>query len=393
MEPPPTASALLREEPFRLFFPLAIVLGAAGVLPWLLLGTGLTAQYLGVFHAYTQTESFLLALAAGFLLSAVPKRTRSAPAAWVEIVALALLVPAVPVAAFFHRIVLAEIAYAAALVVLAQFALRRLAGGLAGRRPPASFALVPVGILAGLGGAALIVQSTLDGAPGELALGRALVLEGVFLCLVMGVGPFFFGLALHGVGAPDAPSSRSGRAVMAAHALAGLVVLVSLAIEIAGYARVGLILRAGMVAGTFGLAGAYRFPSRPGWNRRLLWIAGLAVPTGLAAAALFPGHRVALMHLLYVGGFGLMGLTVAAHVALGHGNHDAAQAGRPPAVVAFGALFLVAAVLRAVAGLFPTIYLGWLALAAGVWLAGALTWAAYLVPEMWTRPLTKPNAA
>lgn len=226
----PLSSTSLRAEPYRIFFPLAVVIGASGVAPWLLLGAGATARYLGLFHAITQMQSFMLALAAGFLLTAIPKRTRSAPATWIEIAAIAVLLPATAAAAFVDRFALAQIAYAGALMMLAQFAVRRLAGGLAGRRPPASFALVPVGIAAGL--------------------------------------------------------------------------------------------------------------------------------------------------------------TVAAHVTLGHGGFAIDQEGRPNAVAAIGLLFLTAAGPRAVAGLVPVAYFAWLGVAAACWLVGAAVWAAYLLPKMWSVPAT-----
>lgn len=377
----------LRAEPYRIFFPLAVALGAAGVTPWLLLGTGVTARWLGVFHAVTQMQGFMLAFAAGFLLTALPKRTSSAPAAWIEIAALALLVPAIPVAAFFSLQAVAQLAYAAALVVLAQFALRRLLGSGAARRPPASFALVPIGILAGIAGASMLVAATFAGAPAWLfTLGRAFVFEGVFLCLVLGVGSFFFALALHGKAAPDVPKSPRGRAIMAAHALAGVAILGGLAVESAGFTRAGVLIRTAVVGAIFASAGAFRPPARPGLNRRLIWITGLAVPAGLVTAALFPEQRIAAMHLLYIGGFGLMGLTVAAHVALGHGGFDADQAGKPLPVAVFGALFLAAAGLRALAGVVPAAYFTWLAVAAALWLSGAAVWAAYLFPKMWAFP-------
>jgi len=380
-QPSPALTAL-RSEPYRIFFPLAIALGAAGVAPWLLLGAGATQRYLGSFHAVTQMQAFMPAFAAGFLLTAIPKRTQTAEASWIEIGALALLLPAVSVAALLDRAALAEAAYAAALVVLAQFALRRVAGRRAGRRAPASFALVPVGLAAGVGGAALLAA----GSAPLASLGRALVLEGVFLCLVLGVGVFFFGLALHGRAAPDVPATPRGRALVAAHALAGVAVIGALVLEQIGFARLGLALRAALVIAIFAASGALRPPSRPGLNRRLVWIAGLAVPTGLAAAAIFPGQRVAAMHLFYVSGLGLMGLTVAAHVALGHGGLTAAQDGRPAAVAAFGALILAAALIRALAALAPAAYFAWLAVAAALWLTGAAVWAVYLVPKMWALP-------
>src|SRR5438876_1223313 len=102
---PPPHSGLpleqLRSEPFRLFFPLAFLLGAAGVSHWVLFSAGLLGRYLNAFHAVTQMQSFMVAFAGGFLMTAIPKRTRTAPATWIEIAGLALLLPAVSLAELF----------------------------------------------------------------------------------------------------------------------------------------------------------------------------------------------------------------------------------------------------------------------------------------------------
>jgi uncharacterized protein involved in response to NO len=376
----------LRKEPFRIFFPLAFVIGAAGVVHWVLLAGGAIDLYLAQFHAVSQMQGFMLALACGFLLTALPKRTQTAPASWIEIGALLVLVPAVSLAALFDSLAAAETAYALALLVVAQFAVRRFAARSAGRRPPASFTIVPVGLLAGLGGAALIIAAT-RGAPGwTMVLGRSLVLEGVFSCLVLGIGAFFFSLALRGEAPPDLTFAPRDVIRGAAYALAGLVSIGSLFLQDLVDVRAGLLLRAAVFVGVFVSASAHRLPSRPGLNRRLIWLAVWAIPLGLVAAAIVPAHRIAAMHVAYVGGFGLLALTVATHVALGHTGFDAQQSGRPWPVAVFGALFVVAAGMRATAVTMPDVYFAWLGVAASIWLAGAVVWAAYLLPKMWRVP-------
>src|SRR5215471_8126085 len=62
-------------EPYRLFFPLGILFGLAGVAIWPLYSFGLTATYSGRSHALVQTGGFLYAFIAGFLLTAVPRFT------------------------------------------------------------------------------------------------------------------------------------------------------------------------------------------------------------------------------------------------------------------------------------------------------------------------------
>jgi uncharacterized protein involved in response to NO len=388
------AAVDLRGEPFRLFFPMAFLLGAGGVLHWILYGTGLLDRYLASFHAVTQTQSFLLAFAAGFLLTAIPKRTRTAPASTLEIGALTVFIPGVSVAELLDAPRLAQGFYAAAIVVLVEFAVRRFLGRAAGRRPPASFVLVPIGLVAGIAGAVLRVASAHDLlAPWLGALGRSFALEGVFTCLVLGIGGFFFSLALRGEAPPDLGATSREKRKAAAFAIAGAGVIAGLVLQERGFVRSGLVLRAIVAVLVLVSARGHVLPARPGVNRGLVWLSAWALPLGLALSAVFPGDRVAWMHVVYIGGFGLLAFAVAAHVALGHGGHDAARDGRPWQAIAFGALFGAAMLLRATATRVPEVYFAWLAVAAGVWLAGALVWAIFLVPKMmWNAPLSADHA-
>jgi uncharacterized protein involved in response to NO len=376
----------IRNEPFRIFFPLAFLLGVAGVGHWVLLSAGALGQYLAAFHAATQMQSFLLAFASGFLFTAIPKRTRSAPASWAEIGLLVALLPAVSLAALFGATVVSQLSYAAVLLILAQFAGRRFAGRASGRRPPPSFVLVPLGLVAGFAGAVMLIASDVGTtAQWVYPFGRALVLEGSFLCLTLGIGPFFSAVALHGE-APADISRRSGASIVG-YAAAGVIILVALALHAAGSVRTGLLLRGGVAIAVLVASGSWRAPSRPGRNRQLLTLATWMVPLGFMSAAAFPEHRVAAMHVTYIGGFGLLAFAVATLVTLSHSGYDKDQAGRPRAVVWFGALFALAMLIRSIGTVLSSKYFELLGAAAAMWLVGAIVWAFYLVPKMWRPPL------
>src|SRR5579883_1668346 len=62
-------------DPYRIFFPLGIVFGIVGVSIWPLYYYGVTEGYSGRAHAFVQTDGFLYAFIAGFLLTAVPRFT------------------------------------------------------------------------------------------------------------------------------------------------------------------------------------------------------------------------------------------------------------------------------------------------------------------------------
>src|SRR5262245_7026767 len=68
-----------RTDPYRVFFPLGIVLGAIGVSVWPLYYYGVTEGYSGRAHAFVQTDGFLYAFILGFLLTAIPRFTGTEP--------------------------------------------------------------------------------------------------------------------------------------------------------------------------------------------------------------------------------------------------------------------------------------------------------------------------
>ncbi len=376
---PAPAAVDLQSEPFRLFFPLALLLGVAGVAHWLLFASGLIGRYLAQFHATTQMMSFLLAFAAGFLMTAVPKRTRTRPASVAEIAALLVLIPTTSLASLYNQVIVSDLSYLASLAVLIQFAVRRFFAGTTARRPPASFALLPMGLVAGIAGSVLHVAGQFDGAPASSAsLGRALLLEGTFTCFVLGIGAFFFSLALRGDPPADLTRTRADVQRALGYAVAGAAVIAGLVIQDMGRIREGLAIRGIAALAVFVASGAIKLPTRPGINRRLIYLGGWAVPVGLLAAAIWPDHRVAVMHIVFVGGFGILATSVATHVTLGHGDATEAQDGRPWPVFVFGALFLVAMALRVIAGAATERYVMLLGAASAVWLAAVVVWAGFL---------------
>jgi uncharacterized protein involved in response to NO len=372
-----------RAEPFRLFFPLGVVLGAGGVGHWLTYATGLTATYSCQLHGLLQTQGFMVAFALGFLLTAVPRRTGTPPPSPAMLGAAAALLLVTAAGLLTERWLLGETAYAALLVLLAGFALRRF-GAPGARRPPASFVLVPVGLLHGLGGAGLaVVALTGAGAPHLLGLAKLLIEQGVFLCLTIGVG----GLLLPLIGGRPAPADAAGAAATRrvwAWSTAGIAIFATLVAEHAGWGRAAPLARAAVVAAGLAAAGAGRGPLRPGFHRRLVWLAVWLMPLGLAFSGLAPDYRVPALHVLFIGGFGLLVFAVATHVSLGHLGLDALASGRPAPVVALAAAFLLAMAARLAADWSDSYFdhLGW---AAACWIAGSAVWLGFLGPRLLRR--------
>ncbi len=372
-----------RREPFRIFFPFGVLLGWIGVGHWLLYATGITATYSGFFHGQVMTQAFMMALAAGFLLTAVPRRTQSPPPSALEIVVALAALAAVAAAALAGRWALAQAAYAGLFLVLLQFAVRRFLGYGAARRPPASFVLVPIAVGQGLAGASLIVLATRPGAPGwEIGLGRLLVEQGVFLSLAIGIGSLVLPLMAGEQPPADLGTSPAERRKLVGYATLGIALVASMVLEALGFVRVGPLLRAVVVAAGLAIGGgALRLPRKPGLHRRLTWLAVWLMPLGLLGAAYAPDLRIAFLHVLFIGGFSLMGFGVATHVSLSHLDLDALALGRPAAVVFLGVTMLLAMLARLGAD-FTHSYFEHLGYASAFWLAGSGVWLAFLGPKL-----------
>jgi len=373
-----------RGEPFRIFFPLGVVLGWIGIGHWLLYTTGWSTTYSCMGHGFVQMQAFMMAFAVGFLLTALPRRTRSAAPSHIEMALFAGALVWTTAAAITERWLAAQAAYAFVFLLLLQFAVRRFAR--AGRRPPASFVLIPFALVHGIGGAALIALSTVGDAPvWMLGLGRRMVEQGVFLCFVVGIGSLFLPLVAGMPPPADLGSSPRERWKAVGYFAAGIGIFLSLLVEELGGVRSGPLLRAAIVAIALGYgAGAVRGPRKPGFHRRLIWLAVWLIPVGLVLSAIAPDYRVPALHVVFVGGFSLMAFAVATHVSLGHLGFEDLAAGRPPAIVAVAVAILVALAARVVADFTDSYFehLGW---AAAAWLVGSSIWLGFLGPKLLRR--------
>lgn len=379
--PPAVTVAALRHDPWRVFFPVAALLGWAGVLHWLLHALGASDRYDAVFHATAQVQGFLTTMAFGFLLTFLPRRTGTAPPS-IQALAVALAAPVLAtILAWQGRVALAQVAWAGGIAVVALFVGRRVFAPGGARRVPGVFVWVPVALLAGFAGAALVAVAAVLGPreePQLWQLGRGWLLQGFVTALVVGVGGTMMATLTRGAPGPGPAGATAGRAGQAG---AAALFLASFPVEVYLDPRTGLALRA-LVAGAVLVTAArlWRPPSLPGLHRRLIWLSGWLLPLGYAGAALDPELRSAALHVTFIGCFALMALSVSLHVAVSHGGHPERLAGAPWPVQAMGALLVGAVAFRFLVGADPGHLAAWLAAASSCFLLATIAWSSLVLP-------------
>ena len=382
---PPT-TPVWRREPYRVFFPLGLLLAWAGVLHWLGYGLGLGHEYRAAFHSIVQIQGFMICFAVGFLFTAIPRRTGTpAPAAWQMVVGIGAPIGC-SIAAWFELWALSQVCWLLLVATLISFIVRRFLARDARRMPPNAFLWVPLSLGMGIAGSLLLAAYGILGAR-HLALhylGKLLARQGLFLGLVAGVGALALPLITRGEVPPDAGASRRDDLVRIGHVALALLLVVSFVLETFAAQRAGLALRAAVVAAALLLSGRlWLRPTLPGLHRRLVWLSAWLIPAGYVLAAATPGRMKAGLHVVFIGGFALMALAVGMHVTLAHGGYRQLVNGRPWQAAAFGSLLLVSALLRALADYDPTRRLTWIAAAAAAFLLATLCWAALILPRIW----------
>ncbi|TMB26858.1 MAG: NnrS family protein [Deltaproteobacteria bacterium] len=356
---------LWRREPYRLLFPLGIVLSWTGVLPWLLFAIGVTDEYRSIFHSMAQVQGFLACFAVGFLFTMIPRRTgTAAPSPWQMAVVIAAPI-ATTACAWLERWALAQVFWLSLLALIAAFALRRFRPG----DIPDSFVWVFAALASGMAGAVLAGYGAATEAMWLHDVGRGLVLQGTMSALVIGVGGFLLPAITRGE-----PPARPSRRRKLLH-VAGIALFVASFFVEGEWLRLGFVLRAGVPALALIVAARlWRKPSLPGLHRRLVWIAAWMLPAGYAFVGALPGYRRVGLHVVFIGCFALMVLTVSVHVVLSHaGAGDLLRRSgwqlRTVAVLLFAALFS-----RMMVDFDMAHVRLWLGIAAGTFLASTLVW-------------------
>ena len=388
---PPTANRppffqLCLAEPFRIFFPIGMLFGISGVSLWPLFYLGIhTSFYPGMMHARVMIEGFLGAFVLGFLGTAMPRVIGATSLTRWELWTLVLL----HLTAIGLHIGLQPFLGDRVFFALLVFFLACMGRRFARREdlPPPGFALVGLGFLNALAGTALLATVPWNLWTCAMPVGTALLNEGWVLLLILGIGGFLLPRFL-GMERKEFPESRTPppgwkpRALVAA--ATGLAVTATLIAESMAFHPVAARLVRCATAGAYLLATVpFHRTKVPNVTLTICLRAGLVLLiAGLVFPLCWPLQHVAGLHVIFVGGFSLITLTVATRVVLGHSGGSHLFPAPLPFLRGAAVLFVAAAVLRAGADFLPLTRPNWINAASYAWMLAALVWSWRILPRV-----------
>ena len=382
---------LFCQEPYRVFFPLGILAGAIGASHWLFYALGWISHYSGLFHSSVQTKSYMFCFVIGFLLTAMPRFSGTQHATALELSSFLFVVLANIFLLLIGKWIGSELCFSILLILLARFAFVRFVKKEGNVKPPTEFAWIPVAVLHGLIGSALILLSHFQVGPIWLGkAGKAMSEQGFLLSIVVGVGGFLTP-RLTGLFTLIKPSEirtmsseqtyRKERIQF--HFLMGFILFVSFWLEGLSQMRAAYAIRAIVVTVELFLSKSLpRPPLVSTFFAWLLWISMWMVFAGSWAVVFLMNQRVALLHIVFIGGYALMTFAVGTMVTLSHGG-EAARLQKPLWilwVVAIGIFF--ALTFRIASSFSAPHHFQLLGVAASCWLVVGFSWLCFVAPRI-----------
>lgn len=376
----------LHREPFRVFFPVATLAGIIGVALWPAMILGWMDNYPGPSHARLLVQGFFGGFIFGFLGTSMPRLVEAAPLAAREAFVLLTLFLGNVAANTVGRNTLADGIFIGEIVLWFALLKNRCHGGK--DRPPPSFVLVGLSFASALAGTALLLAGRYRELSQPLELfARLLSFHAFVLLCVLGAGGFllprFLGLGVRRKFPESTVATPEWKQAAAAAAVAGALILITFAMEATGWPRLAGTTRAIVIVAYL----AYEMPvERLRWNwRGVQWqlIVGLVcIPLGVLAAGWNFGARLTLLHLELVGGFALITFGVATRVVFGHTGAREKVERFHPWLTAAAVLMLVGLTSRISGDFLPGIQTTHYLYGAACWLAGAIAWAACVLPRV-----------
>ena len=313
----PDDAPLWASEPFRVFFPLGIAASIFGVLIWPLFYAGWWPYSPIAQHPRMMIFGFGAAFVAGFLGTAWPRFLESKSLHPIEVSILVFFWLGAQGCYAVNQLLIGDLIYSIHAALLLGILSLRFRGR--GDFPPPGFLLAFASVFLAAGVAFLWFINPGSLPPAIYAFTKLIVWQGLLLFPLLGVGSYLFPRFFAAPYAAKTNSAKRGLAVWTA----ALLIIISFGLEAVGWSRVGNILRFAALLFWLALAAPAiwkeRSPSTRAWA---LKIAIGSIALSFLCRGFWTGPGLAIVHLLFLGGFGLALVLVADRVSIAHGGGD-----------------------------------------------------------------------
>jgi len=376
-------------DPYRLFFPLGILFGLWGTGLWILFYFLKNISYPGLLHPSIMISGFLMIVATGFLMTAIPRFTNTSHASSAE-KNLALL-PILAQALFLIMGLLPgfQLASVVSVLFLFRFGITRIQRSA--HFPIPSFVLVGLGLFGfAVGNLLMASASVWNIAPHWQKLARLLAFQGLFLGLGLGIGsqliPSIMGTLKQKPGEPCQPTPLSFETLKRRKIFFflgyGLILWGSFFLEAFIHQQIALFLRAFLITSLlFGKWRIHTRPSVPGILSWCLWTCSWMLALGYWPGALYPAYSLHGNHIIFIGSLSLMIFAIASRVTLAHGGYSREAEKKSIFVTLLLFLMLLAMATRVSAPWVPNPFSHY-AYASLLWIVSVLIWGSFFIPKM-----------
>lgn len=331
-------------EPYSLFFSVGLVSAFLGISLWFFYQHQLVNFYPRQAHGNMMFFGFLWAYIAGFLMTAVPKMTRTDFANYGEIFTALLLVVSQWVLNLRNQFQLSFYLYGLQILFIAYFFLRRFM--VRRQLPFEGFLFFPFAIvMAFLGFVRFVLHPDIGFTELYLFSAQSFVLN-----LICGLGTRLIP-AITRVPAAVSPDFLTAKPKYLEFSSVAVLLNLGFLVEAFFNTQIGNIIKLICVAY---IAIKYfkvlKVPAARSYVGYGIRISILFLIFGFLGLGLNFGNPLAVMHLVYIGGFTLLTLMISTRVTLAHGPQDTSPELSSKSVIATFVFFSLAAIFRFLAG-------------------------------------------
>lgn len=357
--------------PYKLFFPLGLFNALLAVGVWLIQDLNWLQSAPLLIHSRLIVGGFLWSFIVGFLMTAVPRMTGTGNANKVEYLVASLFLLGQTVFSwladgrpfYYNQILL--------ILFIIVYGLRRMIQRK--KTMPVFFSHIIVAMI-------LALMGSYSHSVGNYSMGIHLYQIGAVLVLILGIGSRFFSFLS---GLPSVFENTGGKKIRVL--FHGSAVLVGILLYLAGkgFALSYLGLTVVSLIYLFVFWKVQRTSVHPSFLKHAVRIVACMIPLSFFLVWFQPAMSTAWFHLLFIGCFGLITLSVATRVTLAHGAYPIDLETKLPGLFWLVFFLVFGIIFRVLYGLSVSHWKSsYLHLAAIFWICAVMSWCWTFLPRL-----------